>query len=189
MKSKFLTLIASAAMLTAANAFTIDFNSMQISGDTGVIALDFDNAGDQAISDGEQVEVNVPGYGLVRFEIVPESTYTVAVGSQFKNDSDSFQQSLEVEPGETVQVTFLEDVDIYNVNFDIIGVSADENSDVIPVFGSDKIFQYNTPTGSGPGGENDGAGIAAISWSVVPEPSSALMVLLGAGSLVLRRRR
>lgn len=181
MKLKLFTLIASAAAMTAASAFTIDFNTLQVSDGTTTTGFSIGT-----ISGGSPQVVTVPGYGDVRFEVAPASSDVVQLGSSYSNDGGTtFQQSLEVDASEVVVVTFLGD-EALNVDFDIIGISSGENT--APVKTGSQEYQYN-PGSGGPSSPGDGAGIAAISWTAVPEPSSSLLVLVGAGSLLLRRRR
>lgn len=183
MKSKISTLIASAAMVTMASAFTIDFNTAQISDGTNITPLTFGT-----VSSGNPVTVTVPGYGDVRFEVVLGSSDVLEVGNRYANDfGSSFVNSLQLNAPEIVKVTFLGD-EVLNLNFDLLGISSGENEDVIVLGGAEIAYSYSPGNGD-IGHTPDGAGIAGISWTTVPEPSSSLMVLIGAGSLILRRRR
>lgn len=174
MSARLLTLLASAATMTMAGAFTIDFNNLMVSDGTTPSSFSFDPV------DGTTSQtVTVPGYGDVRFEVGPTSGDELQVGFAFSNDSGTITQSLELGATETVVVTFLGPTAL-NVDFDIIGIDAGENSSVAALLPNE--FQYGPPNG-------DGAGIAAISFEAVPEPSSSLLVILGAGSMLLRRRR
>jgi hypothetical protein len=72
-----------------------------------------------------------------------------------------------------------------NVDFDFVGVSAGENFVVQKDLFTPQAFLV-TLQGSG-----NGAGLYAVSWTAecVPEPASAMLGLLGAMILVIRRRR
>jgi len=180
MKIPFLTLLSSAAAMTMASAFTIDFNNLTVSDGVNTSAFTIGT-----VDAGNPQTVNVPGYGDVLFQVGPLTADSLTVGSTHSNDGGStFQQSLEIDSNEVVVVTFLGPAAL-NVDFDIIGVSSGENGSVAQTGAA----EYQYAPGGGPGTADDGAGIAAISWNTVPEPSSTLLITLGAGSLLLRRRR
>lgn len=165
MKALLSTLVTTAAAATMAQAFTIDFNGLVVPAGTTVTAA-------------FPLTINVAGYGDVRFEA--NGTDSLVVANNHSNDGGTtFQHSLELDPGETVRVVFLGPQEL-NVNFDVIGINAGESA--TPVVTGPQQYQMQAIGG-------DGVGLAAISWDAVPEPSSSLLVLLGAGSLVLRRRR
>ena len=167
MKVTFTTLLATAAAATMAQAFTIDFNALVVPLGTTVTA-------------GSPLTINVAGYGDVRFEVGGSDSLVVA--TNHSNDGGTtFQNSLELDAGESVLVTFL-GPQAMNVNFDIIGINAGESANPVPVGVAGNEYQLDAIGG-------DGVGIAAISWDAVPEPSSSLLVLVGASSLILRRRR
>jgi len=168
MKAKFLTLFALGVATAASQAFTIDFNSL-VPVTAGTI-----------VDSTTPLTVTVVGYGDVMFEVTnPDS---LIVGSTHRNGSGTINNSLELESGEVVVVTFL-GPQALNVNFDIIGINDGDSSTQVPIGLSGDLHQVNS-IGSG-----NGVGIAAVSWNTVPEPSSSLLVLVGAGSLILRRRR
>lgn len=165
MKTKFLTLAALGAATAIGQAFTIDFNALEVPFGT-------------IVDSATPLTVTVAGYGDVRFEVPP--TVVIEVDSNYQNDGGTIQNSLELDSTDVVLVTFLGPTAL-NVDFDIIGVNSGESASAT-YFPLSDDYQY------APGGSGDGAGIAAISWTV-PEPSSSLLVLVGAGSLILRRRR
>ncbi|MCP5536086.1 MAG: PEP-CTERM sorting domain-containing protein [Akkermansiaceae bacterium] len=174
---KLKTLIIAAISLGAtalSQAFTLDFNALV---SANVVAL-----GD-TVTSGTPLTVNVAGYGDVRFEV--GGTDVVEVGNSYANDSGTVKTSLEMDPGDTVLVTFL-GPDALNVDFDIVGLTPGEEVVQITQHAI-RTFEFQVNTIGNPG--SDGAGIAAISWTSVPEPSSAILGMLGAGALVLRRRR
>ena len=167
MKTKLFTLFATMAATLGLQAFTIDFNGLVVPRLTTVDA-------------STPLVINVAGYGDVRFEVGAASPDVLVVDTNHSNDGGStFQNSLELDPGETVLVTFLGPQAI-NVDFDIIGINNGESATPVP-FGSSE-HQLEAIGG-------DGVGVAAISWNVVPEPSSGLLVLVGVSALMLRRRR
>lgn len=181
MNVRLLTLLTSAATMTMAGAFTIDFNTLQVS--DGVTTSSFTISD---VTDTSPQIVTVPGYGDVRFEVAPASGDVLPVDSNYSNDGGTtFQQSLEIDADEVLVVTFL-GVEALSVDFDIIGIGSGENT--APIVSGFNEYQYS-PGDAGPGTSGDGTGIAGISWNIVPEPSSSLMVMLGAGSMLLRRRR
>lgn len=172
MKAIFSTLLATAAAASMAQAFTIDFNSL--------LAPDGSDLTGASVSSGSPLVITVPGYGTVRFEV--GGTDVLNVDQNHSNDGGTtFQNSLELDAGERVLVTFV-GPEAMNVNFDIIGLNSGEAANPVAVGITGDEYQLDAIGG-------DGVGIAAISWDAVPEPSSSLLILLGAGSLVLRRSR
>ncbi|MGB0992002.1 MAG: PEP-CTERM sorting domain-containing protein [Akkermansiaceae bacterium] len=165
MKATITTLLAAAASVAMANAFTIDFNNLVVPNGTVVDA-------------GNPLTIGVVGYGNVRFE----TTDSLVVANNHSNDGGTtLQYSLELDPGESVLVTFL-GPEALSVNFDIIGIGSGET---MPVTRHPINIQEYTASANG----GDGGGVAAISWNAVPEPSSTMLITLGVGSLILRRRR
>lgn len=122
----------------------------------------------------------VPGYGDVRFDAANGST--LVVDSAYQNDNGSAAPSLSFNERDALKVTFL-GAQPLKVDFDFVGVSAGENFTVQPDLFVAQSYLINLQ------GSGDGAGLYAISWQQVPEPSSALLGLLGTAALVLRRRR
>lgn len=166
MRTTIPTLFAAATLTMSAQAFTIDFNSLVVPEGTTVNGV-------------TPLVINVVGYGDVRFEVGPASGDVLVVDDTHKNDSGTFTYSLELDAGETVLVTFLGSQAI-NVDFDIIGIDNGESANLSQFSASE--FQLDAIGG-------DGVGIAAVSWDTVPEPGSSLLILIGAGSMILRRRR
>ncbi|MGC4016538.1 MAG: PEP-CTERM sorting domain-containing protein [Luteolibacter sp.] len=124
--------------------------------------------------------INVPGYGDVRFDAANGSA--LEVNSAYQNDNGSAAPSLSFGQGEALLVTFL-GAEPLNVDFDFVGVSSGESFTVQPDLFKSQSFIINLQ------GSGDGAGLFAISWTQVPEPSSAMLGALGTAALVLRRRR
>lgn len=171
---KVKTLLIAAISLGASalsQAFTIDFNALEVPFGT-------------TVDSANSLTVNVAGYGDVLFEV--GGTDVVQVGNTYSNDAGTtIVNSLEMDAGDTVLVTFL-GPDALNVDFDIVGLTPGEEVVQITQHAI-RTFEFQVGTIGNPG--SDGAGIAAISWTSVPEPSSALLSMLGVGALVLRRRR
>ena len=167
MKTTLSTLMATTAAATMAQAFTIDFKALVVPLGT-------------TVTSGSPLTINVSGYGDVRFEV--GGSDSLVVGTTHSNDGGTtFQNSLELDPGERVLVTFL-GPQAMNVNFDIIGIDSDETATPIEIGFSGDEFQLDAIGGNG-------VGIAAISWDAIPEPSSSLLVLMGVGTLLFRRSR
>ena len=162
MNLKFAILIASVAVTTAAQAFTIDFNALQVDHGTTVTA-------------STPMMVNVAGYGEVKFEVTHSDALIVET-HQSNRERLPLQSSQELDSTETVVVTFLE-APALNVDFDIIETDSAESREA-------SYF-----AGTGDSRSTPDSGIARITWNTVPEPSSSLLVLVGASLLILRRRR
>ena len=160
----------SLAATAATQAFTIDFNALVVPLGT-------------TVDSATPLTINVAGYGDVLFEV--GGSDVVQVGNTHANDSGTVVNSLEMDAGDRILVTFL-GPDALNVNFDIAGVNPGQ--EVVQVTQhAIRTYEFQVNTIGNPG--SDGAGLAAVSWNSVPEPSSALLGGLGAGLLILRRRR
>jgi len=126
------------------------------------------------------LEIPVAGYGSVRFEAVSGST--LIVDSAHMNDDGTAAPSLSFQPSESVKVTFI-GLKPSNVNFDYVGVAPGEyfisEADAV----TPQAFIV-TMKGSG-----EGAGLYAVSWSQIPEPSSAVLGVLAGAVCIFRRRR
>ncbi len=171
MKIKSLLIATMSLAATAVSqAFTIDFNALALPSGT-------------SISSVTPQAINVAGYGLVLFEVPAPDV--VQVGQVHANDSGTIKNSLEMDPGERIRVTFLGPKAL-NVNFDVAGINPGFDAVAISNIG-DNPQKFQLDMIGNPG--SDGAGLAAVSWTAVPEPSSALLGGLGAGLLILRRRR
>ena len=108
----------------------------------------------------------------------------MVVNEAYENDNGFGAPSLSFDENEAAVVTFV-GLEALHVDFDFVGVSANEDFDVQP-----HPENANAYIVSLTGGE-DGAGIYQVSWEAdcVPEPSTSLLGALGATLLVLRRRR
>ena len=124
--------------------------------------------------------VFVPGYGELVFEAGPDST--LVVDSAYRNDNGFGGPSLNFDQDESVKITF-NGPEPLNVDFDFVGQSAGESFVIEKDLFTPQAFVVTLK------GQGDGAGLYAMSWNAIPEPSSALLGLLGSLMLVLRRRR
>lgn len=172
MKIKTLLIAAFSLATTAiSQAFTIDFNALVVPVGTTITA-------------DTPLTIEVAGYGDVQFQV--PATDVVEVGTTFANHpGTSITNSLELDAGDTVVVTFL-GPEVLDVDFDLVGITPGEEfvqitQNAIRTF----EFQVNSIGNEG----TDGVGIAAVSFTSVPEPSSALLGLLGACAMVFRRNR
>lgn len=174
MKMKSLLIAAmSLAAAAATQAFTIDFNGLVVPSGT-------------SITSATPLTINVAGYGDVKFQVAPGDA--VQVGQVHANDSGTIKNSLEMDPGERIIVTFL-GPQALNVNFDVVGINpGNPGQDAVQTTQHViRTAEYQISTTGNVG--SDGTGLAAVSWTAVPEPSTALLGGLGAGLLILRRRR
>jgi hypothetical protein len=122
----------------------------------------------------------VPGYGELVFEAVNGSS--LVVNSAYQNDNGFGGPSLSFDENEIVKVTF-NGAEPLNVDFDFVGQSAGESFVIEKDLLTPQAFLVTLR------GQGDGAGLYAMSWNTVPEPSSAALGILGTAILVLRRRR
>ncbi|MES2438841.1 MAG: PEP-CTERM sorting domain-containing protein [Verrucomicrobiota bacterium] len=128
------------------------------------------------------VSVFVPGYGELIFEAAAGSA--IVVNSAYENDNGFGSPSLSFDQGEAIKVTF-NGLEPLNVNFDFVGLSNGEAFVVQKDLFSPQTFLVNFQ------GAGDGAGLYAISWNTeaVPEPTSAMLGLIGTAVFAFRRRR
>ena len=124
--------------------------------------------------------VFVPGYGELVFEAAAGSE--LVVDSAYQNDNGFGGPSLSFDADESVKITF-EGPEPLSVDFDFVGLSAGESFQIEEDLLTPQAFIITLR------GEGDGAGVYAMSWNAIPEPSSAALGLLGTTMLVLRRRR
>lgn len=179
------TLIAafSAAAMATSQAFTIDFNAISYTSDDG-----------DSWSYGESFDVIVDGYGTVTFTNVSAGSNgddTVEIGDNFKDNDGTSVESLQLESGEKVMVTFHGDAEVINVEAVFTGISPDP-FDTGVLRGSEVEYYASTIDITNLGGEyttEDGVGLQSITWDVVPEPSSAALGAIGMSMILLRRRK
>ncbi|MEY3896842.1 MAG: hypothetical protein RLZZ214_2362 [Verrucomicrobiota bacterium] len=128
------------------------------------------------------VSVFVPGYGELIFEAAVGST--LVVNSAYQNDNGFGGPSLSFDQNEAVKITF-NGLPPLNVDFDFVGVSAGESFVVQKDLFTPQAFLVTLQGGG------DGAGLYAVSWNteVIPEPTSAMLGLIGTAVFAFRRRR
>lgn len=161
MKTKACATIGVLFGLTAfASAFSLDF-----SGNVG------------AVLPGPLV-ISVPGYGDVQFD-AQAGTLTV---DNSQTEGGLPTPSLVFDRGDMVRVTFL-GLPPLDVTSSAVGLNTGEN--FLFLDSSDpSVYFYQLD-----GVDGGKAGLKTVNWSQVPEPSSALLGVLGGALLVLRRRR
>ncbi len=158
-----LVAILSCMAISAARAFTLD-------------AVGYEGT----VLSGTPFTINVPGYGPVTFEAADGSS--LVVNSAYLNDNGFGAPSLSFDQNEALKVTF-GGPEPLNVDFDFVGVSAGENFVVQKELFTPQSFLVTLQGGG------DGAGLYAVSWKAVPEPTSALLGIIGGMVFVLRHRR
>jgi hypothetical protein len=159
------TLVAAvfAALFTSSQAFTLDAAGYE----GGTLNT-------------EPFSINIPGYGELIFEALPGSS--LVVSSAYENDNGFGGPSLNFDQDESIRITFnaLEPI---NVDFDIVGQSAGESFVIEKDLFTPQAFLVTLK------GQGDGAGLYAVSWDAVPEPTSSMLAMIGGALFVLRRRR
>lgn len=160
-----LAVVLSCMTISAASAFTLD-------------AVGYEGN----VLSGTPFTINVPGYGPVTFEAADGSS--LVVNSAYLNDNGFGAPSLSFDQNEALKVTFGGPQPL-SVDFDFVGVSAGENFVVQKDLFTPQAFLVTLQGGG------DGAGLYAVSWQAacVPEPTSALLGIIGGMAFVLRRRR
>lgn len=164
MKFKLFALAALAAGLSSASAFSLDFTGLATDG-----SVTLSGAG------GDQLVIEVPEFGNVGFGVQEEGVSATLV------EIDGVP-AIEFDPSRTITIDFFSGSPVANVVVSFVGSNPGE----IPTFTtlSDTSGIVSIPSGS--------AGIEGITFDRVgpkiPEPSTALLGLLGAVA-VLRRRR
>lgn len=137
-------------------------------------SLDFTGVAPGTTIPPNPLTISVPGYGNVTFEAL--------IGSNLVVQPVSGTPAIAFDQEEGLRISF-EGVGITDVSFAYVGVSIGESFLVTPDPNVANQF-IMTLQGSG-----DGAGLSGVTWNAVPEPSSALLGVIGASLLVLRRRR
>jgi hypothetical protein len=124
----------------------------------------------------------VPGYGEIVLEAALGSS--LVVNSAYETERGFGAPTLSFDPAESVKITF-NGAEPQNVRFVFVGLSVGESF----VIERDLFTPQALNVTLQGRGEGNGAGIYAMGWTVVPEPASATLALLGSMLLVLRRRR
>ena len=120
-----------------------------------------------------QLVIAVPGYGNVFFDVLDSSQLVI--------QTIDGQPSLAFGAGETLRIVF-GGVIAENVAITTTGVDGGE---LFVLSNLPAVNAYNVVLIGG----TDGAGLSTVSWTPIPEPSTALLGVLGTSLLVLRRRR
>ena len=128
------------------------------------------------------VSISIPGYGELIFEAAVGST--LVVNSAYQNDNGFGGPSLNFDQNDAIRITF-NGAEPLNVDFDFVGVSAGESFVVQKDLFTPQAFLVTLQGGG------NGAGLYAISWNTqaIPEPTSALLGLIGTAVFAFRRRR
>lgn len=163
---KHTALVASFAIASIASAGAFTLDAISYEGTT---------------LDSTPVSVVIPGYGSLVFEALEGSI--MPVDRQFENETGSGAPSMSFDSGEVVKITFVGPEPL-NVDFEFAGVGIGEYFTVDADLVTPQAFIVRLN-----GSPNAEAGITSMSWNAVPEPSSALLGLIGTSMLVLRRRR
>jgi hypothetical protein len=157
-----LTATCLVAMTGIASAFTYNFTAQQI-GAAGSLA--------NGAPIGAPIIVNVPGYGNVQIEA---TTGTLTY-------QDAAIDTIRFDGGEVMTITFLAGPVFNTAESLSIGALNLNGSEAFSVGGSypGNVFTISLNTGE--------SGLTNVEF--VPEPSSALLGILGASLMVFRRRR
>lgn len=151
-----------------ASAFTFDF------------AFDFVAYNGSTINSSTPLTVNVPGYGNVVFSTTGSNTFTV--NSTYTSPSSNI--SLAILPTRSLTIHFAGSDPLVDIN----DVSFGYNN-----LGSNETITYNVIDANTikltMGATGNGAGLRDVTFSAVPEPSTAILGVTGLIALALRRRR
>ena len=182
MKTSIVTFVSLVAGSFSASAYSIDFNSFQ---STSLVpsssALGQGAAGDPLVHTSYLYDV--PGYGMV--EIRPLNGSELEVNQKFTNTPDQPINALEFQHLETVSVSFTGETPL-DVDFDFVGVSLNESLSVTGISAvpgsTNYVLEFDTQVQDGE------AALRSISWTAVPEPSTAILGSLSLLGLLVRRR-
>lgn len=158
---KKLLLPAFAALCLQAQAFTLDFTAYNGTN----------------ITSGSPLTIFVPGYGNVVFS---------TIGSQVLSINASYAPgiSIAIEPTEVLLVNFAGPYapdNIDEVSFGFNGLSGIDGLSLVSL----NPTTVQMTMGSG----GNGAGLRDVTFTAVPEPSTAVLGVIGTLAMVLRRRR
>ena len=181
------TLIAvlSLACTAISQAFTIDFDSLQVDPGGTISAT--------TITATDPITVDVNGYGTVTFSIASGAD-PVYVDDNFSPDTTipiAPDQTLEFYGNDVVTVTIEGLTPLKPTDGTIgfrFGQAGDDSEGGADSLVSSKVDD-NEYELSLSGLQSGGAGLTYIEWNVVPEPSSAALGALGMSMILLRRRK
>lgn len=167
MKTPLTFLAMAAVSTTSASAFSVDFD-----GRTGTT---LDNA--------NSLTFDVAGYGQVRLSAL--NFGVLDVNQDFSIPGNGITEALEFDPGESIQVEFLNG-EPHNINFAFVGVDVGSETFTSGVVQTPNIFFVEFGSTAVP---SNTAALESITFNSVPEPSSTLLAGLGALTMLTRRRR
>ncbi len=164
MKLKFVTLLASIGGIVTSQAFTLDFTGLNIAADSEPVLL----------SDADQLVIEVADFGNVGFGVANDGETEV---------SDTFGvPAIEFDASQVITINFFAGIDVTNVVVDFVGVDSGEDPVFTLLSGTSGTVSLNTGT----------VGIEGIGFEIddkkIPEPSTAILALLGAVALMRRHR-
>lgn len=125
-----------------------------------------------------RLRIEVPGYGTVLLTAPLGSD--LEIGEDLQDVSGNPVASLQLDGRESVVVTF-EGATPTFVDFEFVGLSRAENVLEIVLGGNSHYLNLSEM--------EDVAGLRAISFQVIPEASSLMLVMLGTLAMGTRRRR
>ena len=165
MKSKLLITAIFFAGFCSASAFSLDFMGLELDGSTTLSG-----------ADGDQLTIQVPEFGNVAFGVQQKGVSAVV-------DDNFGTAAIEFDSSQIITVNFFAGLDVENVMVGFVGVAN----------GADAPFYTSVDSQSGFIQIDSGsAGISSLTFDVagpkVPEPSTALLGLIGVTALLRRRR-
>ena len=165
MKLKLLSIATLFVGLTSAGAFSLDFTGLNLDGSTT-----FSGA------DGQRLIIEVPGFGNVGFGVNPEGSTAQVV------ELDGVA-AIEFDETRTITVDFFAGSDVENVVVSFVALNVGED----PIYTAINSRSGEISTNQGTVGIS-GISFDRIGGPKVPEPSTAVLGLLGAVTLLRRRR-
>lgn len=158
---KKIILAALTALCVHAQAFTLDFTAYNGTN----------------ITSSSPLTIFVPGYGNVIFS---------TIGSQVLSINNSYAPgvTIAIQPSRTLLVNFAGPFapdNIDDVSFGFNGLSGIDNLNIVSLNATTVQLTM--------GSTGNGAGLRDVTFTAIPEPSTALLGVMGTLSLALRRRR
>ncbi|GHC46235.1 PEP-CTERM sorting domain-containing protein [Roseibacillus persicicus] len=165
MKFTFLTLAALSAGVVSSSAFSLDFTGLELDGSVTLSG-----------ADGDQLIINVPGFGNVGFGVAEKDLSAVV-------DDNYGVPAIEFDETKTITINFFAATPVENVMVSFVGVPQGDEPTYVPIdnYGGTVSFDAGVS-----------GGIQSVSFDAidtkVPEPSTTLLGLIGAVALLRRRR-